>query len=159
VRRGARRPTPTAQADLLAHQSAFEIIDPGVDLFLTFEGRASSAVLRSRSPSLAANRSATMRQPIAASRLVVCRIHIVQSELLRTACSPSRTSRSMSLSCFFRARSSRRRPPRFALSADLAFPRTVAGPVDRSHGFQVRISADCLALRSGVQPFAMVSLQ
>ena len=35
----------------------------------------------------------------------------------------------------------------------------VLAPVDRSHGFQVRISAACLARRSGVHPFAMLRLQ
>lgn len=40
-----------------------------------------------------------------------------------------------------------------------ALPSADCGPVDRSHGFQVRIIAACRALRSAVQPFAMVCLQ
>lgn len=40
-----------------------------------------------------------------------------------------------------------------------ALPAAVLAPVDRSHGFQVRISAACLARRSGVHPFAMLRLQ
>lgn len=40
-----------------------------------------------------------------------------------------------------------------------ALPAAVLAPVEHSHGFQVRISAACLTLRSCVHPFAMLCLQ
>ena len=46
-----------------------------------------------------------------------------------------------------------------ALRDAAAFPSMDVGPVDFSHGFQLRISSACRALRSGVQPFAMMLLQ
>jgi hypothetical protein len=45
--------------------------------------------------------------------------------------------------------------PLYALRETRALPPTVFGPVDRSHGFQRRISAACRARRSGVQPFTV----
>jgi hypothetical protein len=50
-------------------------------------------------------------------------------------------------------------PPVQAFRDALAFPSGVRGPLACSHGFQVRISCACRALRSGVQPFSMVFLQ
>ena len=40
-----------------------------------------------------------------------------------------------------------------------AVPAAVLGPVEHSHGLQVRMSAACRARRSCVHPFAMLSLQ
>ena len=40
-----------------------------------------------------------------------------------------------------------------------AMPAAVLGPVDRSQGLQVRISAACLARRSDVHPLAMLRPQ
>ncbi|WP_177207861.1 hypothetical protein [Massilia yuzhufengensis] len=40
-----------------------------------------------------------------------------------------------------------------------ALPAAALAPVEHSHGLQVRISAACLAGRSGVHPFAMLRLQ
>ena len=46
-----------------------------------------------------------------------------------------------------------RTPPLNALRAARALPASVLGPVDCSHGRQLRISAACRALRSEFQPF------
>ena len=56
------------------------------------------------------------------------------------------------------SRSIFRWPPLQAFRAALALPSAVPGPVARSHGFQVRISAACCARRSGVQVVAMLCL-
>ena len=50
-------------------------------------------------------------------------------------------------------------PPVQALRDALALPSGVRGPLACFHGFQVRISAACRALRSGVQVVAMLMLQ
>ena len=50
-------------------------------------------------------------------------------------------------------------PPLNLFLLTRALPSGLRGPVDCSHGFQVRISSACLALRSGVQPLAMMSFQ
>ena len=50
-------------------------------------------------------------------------------------------------------------PCRRAFMALIAFPRSVFGPLDRAHGFQLRISAPCRARRSGVQPLVMAQPQ
>gem|GEM_PF-2746132 len=52
-----------------------------------------------------------------------------------------------------------RKPPLKAFCDDTALPSGVLAPVDLSHGFQLCINADCFALRSAVQPFAMCMLQ
>lgn len=57
------------------------------------------------------------------------------------------------------SRSSSRVPPFHALPEALAFPSIVRGPVECSHGREVRICSDSRALRSGVQPFAIIRLQ
>lgn len=56
------------------------------------------------------------------------------------------------------SRSIARSPPFQALREARALPSVVRGPVDRSHGFQRRISAAWLDLRADVHPF-MRSLQ
>jgi hypothetical protein len=50
-------------------------------------------------------------------------------------------------------------PCRRALLALAILPRSVFGPHDRSHGFQLRMSAACRARRSGVQPLLMAQPQ
>lgn len=51
-----------------------------------------------------------------------------------------------------------RLPPLNPRIADRRFPSSLVGPVDFSHGRHCRIKADCLTLRSGVQPLAMICL-
>jgi hypothetical protein len=46
-------------------------------------------------------------------------------------------------------------PCRRAFLALATLPRSVFGPHDRSHGFQLRMSAACRARRSDVQPLLM----
>src|SRR4029453_3720119 len=62
-------------------------------------------------------------------------------------------------SAFPKSRSIPRVSPLSALRLALALPSGVRGPVDRSHGFQFLISFACRARRSGVHPFAILSLQ
>lgn len=57
------------------------------------------------------------------------------------------------------SRNSVRGPPFQAFLPAMALPSLVRGPVDFSHGRQVRTSDDCQALRSGVQEVAMLLLQ
>ena len=74
----------------------------------------------------------------------------------------STRSRPALTSAFTRRDSSRsifQCPPRQAFLDALALPSGVRGPVACCHGFQVRISAACRDLRSGVQLDAMLLLQ
>lgn len=57
------------------------------------------------------------------------------------------------------SRSNDRVPPLYAFRETAALPSTDFGPLDCSHGRHCLISADCRALRSGVQPFPMLLLQ
>ena len=50
-------------------------------------------------------------------------------------------------------------PPFHAFLAERALPLAVRGPLERSHGFQDRISAAWRALRCGVQPLLIVDSQ
>jgi hypothetical protein len=50
-------------------------------------------------------------------------------------------------------------PCRQAFWALAALPRSVFGPHDRSHGFQLTMSAACRVCRSGVQPLLIAQLQ
>ena len=76
-------------------------------------------------------------------------------------------SRAMSWHCRINARkiraSSRTRRLRMpcfrAFIALVALPCSVFGPLDRVHGFQLRMSAACRSRRSGVQPLLMVQPQ
>ena len=52
-----------------------------------------------------------------------------------------------------------RMPPRYAFRETRALPAALRGPVDCFHGHQRVIAIDCFALRSFVQPFAMVTIQ
>lgn len=74
----------------------------------------------------------------------------------------STSSRASRISAFTRRDNSRifsQCPPDQALRDALALPSGVRGPLACFHGFQVRISAACRALRSGVQVVAMLMLQ
>jgi hypothetical protein len=74
----------------------------------------------------------------------------------------STRSRACRISAFTARASSRnicRCPPRQAFLDVASLPSIDLGPVDSSHGLQVRISSACRALRSNVQPLPMVSLQ
>lgn len=77
--------------------------------------------------------------------------HHGKSRIART----SRCARSASAT----SRRRWRTPPFQELSAATALPSSVRGPVDCSHGRQVRISSACRCLRSKVHPFAMLGLQ
>ena len=48
-----------------------------------------------------------------------------------------------------------RNPCLVAFPEDVAFPASLRGPLDRSHGFQRRIACACRARRSKVQPLLM----
>ena len=71
----------------------------------------------------------------------------------------SREARTSALTSLESSRNFFQYPPVHALRDALALPSGVFGPVDCSHGFQVRINAACRALRSGVQEVAMLMLQ
>lgn len=71
----------------------------------------------------------------------------------------SRATRISAFTCRDNSRSVNQCPPFQAFLDAFALPSAVRGPMDHSHGFHPRISAACLALRSGVQPFAMMRLQ
>ena len=71
----------------------------------------------------------------------------------------SRSCRSYSRINAMTSRTSRRAartPLVLALAALLAFPASVTGPVDFSHGRHCRIISAMRARRSGVQPFDML---
>lgn len=82
-----------------------------------------------------------------------------QARYVDTRRSRSRCRRNASFMSLITSRAKRQSPPLNPLRAVMALPSTVRGPVDRSHGFQVRINAACRARRSGVQPFAIAPLQ
>ena len=71
----------------------------------------------------------------------------------------SRASSISALTILASSRSFSQCPPVQALRDALHLPSGVRGPLDCSHGFQVRISADCLARRSELQFVAMLMLQ
>ena len=65
---------------------------------------------------------------------------------------------SCSLRAILTARNWPRQPPFQAFRALRALPSSVRGPVDFSHGRQLRICLDCHRRRCGVQPFAITCL-
>lgn len=71
----------------------------------------------------------------------------------------SRACRHSALTSLANSRSMAQCPPVQALRDALHLPSGVRGPLDCSHGFQVRICADCLARRSELQCVAMLMLQ
>jgi hypothetical protein len=71
----------------------------------------------------------------------------------------SRATRISAFTCRDNSRIINQCPPFQAFLDAFALPSSLRGPVDCSHGFHVRISAACLARRSGVQPFAIACLQ
>ena len=79
-----------------------------------------------------------------------------QREMASTRARPALTS---AFTIRDSSRISNQCPPVQALRDALALPSGVRGPLDCFHGFQVRISAACRALRSGVQVVAMLMLQ
>ena len=87
---------------------------------------------------------------------------VPQSVALGHARAWSIRSRAARISAFTSRDSSRRAarcPPAQAFRDAVALPSGVRGPVACFHGVQVRISADCFALRFGVQAVAMLVLQ
>lgn len=65
----------------------------------------------------------------------------------------------ISFSILANSRSNDRVPPLYAFRETAALPSADLGPVDLSQGCHCRISADCRARRSGVQPLPMLLLQ
>lgn len=84
-------------------------------------------------------------------------LHRCAHQLIRH--SASRCFLSIELVILRSSRNSTNKPSLNALREALALPSAVLGPVDFSHGLQLRISAACRARRSDVQPLPMLLLQ
>ena len=122
--------------------------EPAVGSIYLFE--ASVAVDMSR------GRNARIRGAAAGS-VRTCRVDAGSGQ---TSCAISRHWRINARSIRASSRARRLRIPCFReFIALAALPPSVFGPLDRTHGFQARISAACRSRRSGVQPLLMVQSQ
>lgn len=71
----------------------------------------------------------------------------------------SRDARTSALTSLDSSRSCARWPPVQAFLLTRFLPSGDLGPVDLAHGFHCLINSACRALRSNVQPLAMINLQ
>ena len=71
----------------------------------------------------------------------------------------SRASRNSALTILVSSRNFSQCPPLKALRPTRCLPAGDFGTVDLVHGCNVRINSACRALRSNVQPLAMINLQ